>query len=363
MPSRPPLPGASIPHWGIYPRGLPQRQSNQNTGAPHGTRPLNLTTVWMAEAGRAPCAPSPAKRTTATFRPACLCGALVIIGWLFPLTSWSGSSAGHQETSVINEPVSMPVVPAKPRRIVAAGVGFQNDGASTITVKTYDADSGLTLSEETYELNVKEDAGPSAETVRERIFAGGVGPSANGLSEFLLRVYDASTGRFLWEGQLNLSPSPESGTAHQVIAHVSPQTIVTNVRRRAATDGQPEFLLRAVDPATGHLVWADQFSARQSICTCGADRPIGGRTDCIHLRAPRGISIFESGCWTIRSGMSFGKTVSLPPWRMLKRLLVRTIMSKCYPVGSRSVVRRRLRVSCKSEIHPSSALALPLLFL
>ncbi len=190
-----------------------------------------------------------------------LCGALVLTGWSAPLTAWSGSSAGHQKTSVINEPASMPAVPVKPRRIVAAGVGFQNDGASTITVKTYDADSGVTLSEETYELNVKEDAGPSAGAVRERIFAGGVGPSANGLSEFLLRVYDASTGRFLWEGQLNLSPSPESGTPHQVIAYVSTQTIVTKVRRRAAADGQPEFLLRAVDPSTGQLVWADQFSA------------------------------------------------------------------------------------------------------
>jgi len=36
---------------------------------------------------------------------------------------------------------------------------------------------------------------------------------------------------------------------------------VTQVRSRGAIDGQPQFLLRAVDPATGQLVWTDQFSA------------------------------------------------------------------------------------------------------
>lgn len=190
-----------------------------------------------------------------------LCWALLLGWYSLPLAAWSGNAAGGQETTLVNESASMSVIQTKSRRIVAAGVGFQNDETSTITVKTYDADSGVTLSEDTYELDVKEDAGPSAGTVRERIFAGGVGPGTNGISEFLLRVYDGSTGRFLWEGQLNLSPSPERGTAHQVIAHISPQTVVVKVRRPAAADGQPEFLLRAVDSSTGQLVWADQFSA------------------------------------------------------------------------------------------------------
>ena len=36
---------------------------------------------------------------------------------------------------------------------------------------------------------------------------------------------------------------------------------MTRVRSRGAIDGQPQFFLRAVDPATGQLVWTDQFSA------------------------------------------------------------------------------------------------------
>ena len=45
------------------------------------------------------------------------------------------------------------------------------------------------------------------------------------------------------------------------MAHLVPQATVTQVRSRGAIDGQPQFFLRAVDPATGQLVWTDQFSA------------------------------------------------------------------------------------------------------
>mgnify|MGYP003341451433 CR=1 FL=1 len=41
--------------------------------------------------------------------------------------------------------------------IVAAGFGYQNDVDSSITVKVYDAVSGEVLSEDVYELSIKED--------------------------------------------------------------------------------------------------------------------------------------------------------------------------------------------------------------
>ena len=37
--------------------------------------------------------------------------------------------------------------------------------------------------------------------------------------------------------------------------------MVTQVRSRGAIDGQPQFFLRAVDSASGQLVWTDHFSA------------------------------------------------------------------------------------------------------
>ncbi len=87
--------------------------------------------------------------------------------------------------------------PVKPVKTVAAGFGFQDADTSSITVKTYDAASGEVLSAETYELDIKDDGPPSSHP-RARIFAGGVGVGADGLSEFTLRVYDAANGRFLW---------------------------------------------------------------------------------------------------------------------------------------------------------------------
>jgi hypothetical protein len=153
--------------------------------------------------------------------------------------------------------------PLKSRTIVAAGIGYENAETSTITVKTYDAENGAILSEETYDLNVREDAASAGSQSRERIFAGGVGPGSDELSAFTLRAYDAATGRFLWEGLLNLNVgNQESDSTHRVVAYlVAPQTTVTQVRSRGAIDGQPQFFLRAIDSTTGEFLWGDQFSA------------------------------------------------------------------------------------------------------
>ena len=154
------------------------------------------------------------------------------------------------------------LAPAKPRMVVAAGVGYENAEAATITVKTYDAETGVILSDETYDLNVKEDTAIAGNQLRERIFAGGVGPGADGLSAFRLRVYDSATGQFLWEGILNLGVgNQESGSSHRAVAHIAPsQATVTQVRSRGVIGGQPQFFLRAVDSATGQLVWTDHFT-------------------------------------------------------------------------------------------------------
>ena len=199
-------------------------------------------------------------------------GALIacaMIGSGLPLTAWTADLSS--------------LAPVKPRKVVAAGVGYENAETSTITVKTYDAENGAILSDETYELNVREDAASAGSQPSERIFAGGVGPGADGLSAFTLRVYDSATGRFLWEGLLNLSAGDqESSSTHRVVADLAaPQATVTQVRNRGAIDGQPQFFLRAVDPATGHLVWTDQFSAGAGRLACAerVSRAVVGQTE------------------------------------------------------------------------------------
>ncbi len=174
--------------------------------------------------------------------------ACAMIGSGLPLTAWSADLSSF--------------APVSPRTVVAAGVGYENAETSTITVKTYDAENGAILSDETYELNVREDAASADSQPRERIFAGGVGPGSDGLSAFTLRVYDAATGRFLWEGLLNLNAGDqESNSTHRVVAHlVAPQATVTQIFSRGAIDSQPQFVLRAVDSSTGQLMWTDHFS-------------------------------------------------------------------------------------------------------
>ena len=150
---------------------------------------------------------------------------------------------------------------ANPRKTVAAGLGYQDADMSSITVKTYDAESGEVLSSETYELDIKEE-GPAVNRSSSRIFAGGVGVGDDGLSEFTLRVYDAKNGKFLWEGRLDLRADIDPDVAaFPVVAHVRSRAAVVRIFNRTKTSGQPYFVLRAINPETGQLVWGDQFSA------------------------------------------------------------------------------------------------------
>lgn len=165
----------------------------------------------------------------------------------YPLAVWSADS--------------LSVAGMKPRKTVAAGFGFQDTESSSITVKTYDAETGEVLSAETYELDIKDES-PSSSHPRARVFAGGVGLNEDGRSEFTLRVYDAANGRFLWEGRLNLGveDNPDAVT-HQVVARVNPRAAVLKISGQAMHPGQPYFVLRAISPETGQLLWADEFSA------------------------------------------------------------------------------------------------------
>ena len=145
------------------------------------------------------------------------------------------------------------------RAIVAAGFGYQIGTVSTIAVKVYDAESGDILSNEIYELAVKESDGVRSNR-GPRIFAGGVGLGATDLSNFVLRVYDASTGVFQWEGHLNLGQPDWKAGAQPVSTTMPRRATVTRRQLVEVSMEQPVFLLRAMDAATGMLVWEDEFT-------------------------------------------------------------------------------------------------------
>lgn len=166
---------------------------------------------------------------------------------------------GHLRTSaLVPDPFDQPSY-GHPE-VLAAGFGFQAAGSSIIMVRTYDASTGVILSDDSFDLSIKEEGGEAATEQSGRIFAGGIGVDQNGKSKFMLSVYDAETGKFLWEGQLNLMSVGDESVV-KVRASVTP---ICHSAFLAAC-GAPKaydtlFSIRAVNPVTGGLVWQDQFA-------------------------------------------------------------------------------------------------------
>ncbi len=161
-------------------------------------------------------------------------------------------------------PVFSPELPARATRahseVVAAGFGVQAAGASTIMVRTYDASTGDILSDESFDLSIKEEGAAEAGEEKGRIFAGGIGVDQNGKSTFMLSAYDAETGKFLWEGQLNLLK-----VGDQKMTKTKASITRSRTSALLVADGTPKafdtlFALRAVNPVTGGLIWQDQFA-------------------------------------------------------------------------------------------------------
>lgn len=171
---------------------------------------------------------------------------LVVFLGLCGFYGWSGEAWGD-------------VVSTEKKAIVAAGFGYQIGSVSAISVKVYEADSGAIISDDVYELTVKEGDGAGMNG-DARIFAGGIGQGATDLSNFVLRVYDANTGIFQWEGRLNLVQPDGKGGGQAISTRKFSRATITRVRTERQATEQPVFLLRAVDAVTGSLVWEDEFT-------------------------------------------------------------------------------------------------------
>lgn len=143
--------------------------------------------------------------------------------------------------------------------VVAAAFGFQAAGSSIITVRTYDARTGAILSEDAFDVNVKEEGASQHDGNKGRIFAGGIGTDSEEKSKFMLRVYDAETGRFLWEGQLNLLKMGQGGITQATFTLTPNNPALVRTSLGGQEHLQTLFSLRALNSATGGLVWQDQF--------------------------------------------------------------------------------------------------------
>jgi hypothetical protein len=188
---------------------------------------------------------------------------LVITSLLVPILS---IAAPYQFSfrSVLPSPI-MDVIPAmqlsaEHSAVLAAGFGFQAAGSSMITIRTYDAPTGAILSEDSFDVNIKEEGAAEHDGNKGRIFAGGIGTDSKGKSAFILRVYDAETGRFLWEGQLNMLKGGEGGMTKTSAMIIPRNPSMVQTSGSSPRGLQTLFSVRAVNPVTGGLIWQDQFA-------------------------------------------------------------------------------------------------------
>lgn len=134
--------------------------------------------------------------------------------WLLTLTILMTAEGFAWSAPAGLAPISLPLPPTDSRSdqpsfehladaVMAVGFGYQHGATSTIRIRSYDVHSGDLLSEEEFDLNVIGGEGKDGELVGDRVFAGAVSLGAGALGEFPMRVYDAKTGRYLWQGHLN----------------------------------------------------------------------------------------------------------------------------------------------------------------
>lgn len=183
------------------------------------------------------------------------------------LTIGEGSAAMASWNAPAQEPARLPAVSAhSPDRIIAVGFGYQRGTTSSIRIRTYHVASGDMLSEDQFDLNVVGGEARDSEPVGDRIFAGTVDVTAGGLGDFPMRVYDAQSGRYLWQGRLNFvemgsedprrrARMPQAGALSSHHAQLVVDTTPGDI--------QSQFWVRAVDPSTGQALWQQSFKSSE----------------------------------------------------------------------------------------------------
>ena len=149
-------------------------------------------------------------------------------------------------------------------KIIAVGFGFQRGSSSSIRIRTYDRATGDMLSEDTFDLNVVGGEARDSEPVGDRVFAGAVDLTTGALGNFPMRVYDAQSGRYLWQGHLNFVDMGSEDPGRQVHTRRSgggSDGRVALVADHTFTETHSQFWVRAVDPATGKAIWQQSFQS------------------------------------------------------------------------------------------------------
>jgi hypothetical protein len=82
-----------------------------------------------------------------------------------------------------------------------------------------------------------------------------------------LRVYDARSGRYLHNVNLNVAPDEGTGALPTPVIGTVPTRgtvrLASDMATEPATDEAPMFSIRAVDPANNNVVWQTEFESAE----------------------------------------------------------------------------------------------------
>lgn len=121
-------------------------------------------------------------------------------------------------------------------------------------VRAYSASTGRLLWEDQVDKGGRDEVYALA-TDWWRVFAVGLGTSTSGNADLLVRAYEKASGALLWERQVDLTGHFDAGFA---VATFPLEDVVFVAGGGGNASNQPVFLVRAYDASSGSLWWADQ---------------------------------------------------------------------------------------------------------
>jgi hypothetical protein len=182
------------------------------------------------------------------------------------VTALAGEPAPHAGSPSSETQSTADVTDAS--QILATAFGYQNDDSSTVLVKTFDLKTGALLSENSFDLPVAEETATGDGTGTARVLAGGTRIVSQGELKLALRVYDASSGRYLYEANFSVATEPESGALPTPVLgrryNRASIRLTSGTERKPESEESPLFLVRALDPSNEEVVWQNQFASAEA---------------------------------------------------------------------------------------------------
>lgn len=194
---------------------------------------------------------------------------LFLIGWV-AVTALAGEPAPHAESpSSETRPTDDATDDATDEsQVLATAFGYQNDDSSTVLVKTFDLKTGALLSENSFDLPVTEETATGGGTGTARVLAGGARIVSHGELTLILKVYDAPSGRYLYEANFSVTTEPEGGALPTPVwgrtTNRASLRLTSEAERKPAGEESPLFLVRALDPSNEAVVWQNQFASAEA---------------------------------------------------------------------------------------------------